>query len=321
MLFFGSVAAVVVLIARRGTRTSWPTLAWLGVFAAIGAYAIRGVAWWPLAPCRHRRHAPDGARARPERAARTRRSSGASTWSWPGRSSSRVALLPVWRPVDPDLQAPAGVVGNAPPGITAVLREIAGPGDRVFNPQTWGSWFEFALPDAPGRHRLADRALPGRGLGRLRRRHRGARRLGGPADELGRDDRRRRRRTRTRSPTGSRAGWARLYDDADGVSGAEPVAPGLTRPPEQGGRSGPRQAGPAVSAAYRPLAGEGGPEWPSSRPPLLRWCRRHARDRLDRARPGRGAARPLARSAVAAALSHDVNSARLRSRSRRPAGE
>ena len=27
----------------------WPTLAFLGVFFLIGAYALRGVAWWPLA--------------------------------------------------------------------------------------------------------------------------------------------------------------------------------------------------------------------------------------------------------------------------------
>ena len=49
ILFFGSAAAIVVLLARRGDRTAWPTLAWLGVFFVIGAFAIRGVAWWPLA--------------------------------------------------------------------------------------------------------------------------------------------------------------------------------------------------------------------------------------------------------------------------------
>ena len=48
LLFFGSVVAVIALMARRGTRTAWPTLAWLGFFFAIGVYAIRGVAWWPL---------------------------------------------------------------------------------------------------------------------------------------------------------------------------------------------------------------------------------------------------------------------------------
>ena len=35
------------------------------------------------------------------------------------------------------------------PGSPAKLREIAKPGDRVFNPQEWGSWFEFTLPDLP----------------------------------------------------------------------------------------------------------------------------------------------------------------------------
>ena len=48
LLFFASVGAVVVLIARAGRRVPWPTLLWLGVFAAIGTIAQRGVAWWPL---------------------------------------------------------------------------------------------------------------------------------------------------------------------------------------------------------------------------------------------------------------------------------
>jgi hypothetical protein len=56
-------------------------------------------------------------------------------------------LLPVWRPIDPGLQAPSGVVGNAPPGITAALREQARAGDRLLNPQPWGSWFEFSFPE------------------------------------------------------------------------------------------------------------------------------------------------------------------------------
>jgi hypothetical protein len=60
-----------------------------------------------------------------------------------------IALLPVWRPTEPGLDAPAGVVGIAPPGITAALRETATAGDRLFNPQPWGSWFEFSLPDLP----------------------------------------------------------------------------------------------------------------------------------------------------------------------------
>ncbi len=58
-----------------------------------------------------------------------------------------IVLLPFWRPVDRRLEAPAGVVGDAPAGITAALRGLARPGDHVLNPQPWGSWFEFALPD------------------------------------------------------------------------------------------------------------------------------------------------------------------------------
>ena len=52
ILFFASVLGVVVLLARRGRPTSWPTLAWLGVFFLVGLYAQRGLAWWPLSRSR-----------------------------------------------------------------------------------------------------------------------------------------------------------------------------------------------------------------------------------------------------------------------------
>jgi hypothetical protein len=150
MLFFGSVLLVVVLIARRGRQTAWSTLLWLGVFVAIGVYAIRGVAWWPLAAVAAiagtllTEPAP-----RPDRPPRTDPPlmRGLNVVVAGAIVAVCVALLPVWRPLDPDLQAPSGVVGHAPPGITAVLRETGRPGDHVLNPQTWGSWFEFELPD------------------------------------------------------------------------------------------------------------------------------------------------------------------------------
>jgi len=149
MLFFASVMAVVILIARRGSVTPWPTLLWLGVFAAIGAFAIRGVAWWPLAavPAVAGTLLTDATVAREPRpdppAVRRLNAVIAGALVLVG-----VALLPLWRPIDPGLGAPAGVVGNAPPGITAALRDTIRAGDRIFNPQPWGSWFEFALPDA-----------------------------------------------------------------------------------------------------------------------------------------------------------------------------
>ena len=132
--------------------TPWPTLAWLAVFFLIGVYAIRGVAWWPLgAVAAIAGVLVTGPVVDPERpealgSPLMRRLNlvvaGAII-------VAGVALLPVWRPIEPGLDAPAGVVGMAPPGITSALRATAGPTDRLFNPQPWGSWFEFALPDLP----------------------------------------------------------------------------------------------------------------------------------------------------------------------------
>ncbi|MEA2652898.1 MAG: hypothetical protein QOI37_125 [Chloroflexota bacterium] len=152
ILFFASVLALVALVARRGRQVPWPTLIWLGAFFILGTYAIRGVAWWSMGAIaaiagvvvaepefdRNRPTLPDPPRVRRLNLVLA----GAIVLAG-------VALLPPWRPIDPALGAPAGVVGNAPPGITAELRAMARPTDRLFNPQPWGSWFEFALPDLP----------------------------------------------------------------------------------------------------------------------------------------------------------------------------
>ena len=152
MLFFASAMAVVVLIARRGRTTPWPTLAWLAVFFLIGAYALRGVAWWPLgavaaiAGVLITGPVVDPSRPVPLGSPTLRRLNAVVAIAI---VAVGVVLLPVWRPIEPGLDAPQGVVGIAPPGITADLADRARPGDRVFNPQPWGSWFEFALPDLP----------------------------------------------------------------------------------------------------------------------------------------------------------------------------
>ena len=49
ILFVVSVGRVVGLLVARRRAVRLPMLLWLGVFAAIGLYAIRGVAWWGLA--------------------------------------------------------------------------------------------------------------------------------------------------------------------------------------------------------------------------------------------------------------------------------
>jgi hypothetical protein len=152
ILFFASALAVVVMMARRGRPTPWPTLAWLGFFFTIGLYAIRGVAWWPLGAVAAiagvvvTGPALDPERPTPSGTPLMRRLNlvvaGAIV-------VAGIALVPLWRPSDPALGAPVGVVGNAPPGITVALRQMARPSDRLFEPQPWGSWFEFALPDLP----------------------------------------------------------------------------------------------------------------------------------------------------------------------------
>ncbi len=150
ILFFGSALAVATLIARGGRVVPWPTLLWLAVFLGIGVYAVRGIAWWSLAAVPivaamlPPEPEPTGASARDTKIGRRLNAVVALVVVVAG-----VALLPVWRPTDPATGTPAGLVTDAPPAITAALRAQAKPGDRVFDPQSWGSWFEFALPDLP----------------------------------------------------------------------------------------------------------------------------------------------------------------------------
>jgi hypothetical protein len=146
-LFWGSVVLVglaLVVIARRRRGLRWPALVTLLAFAALGAMAARGIAWWPaiaavtlaglLAP-------PAGGVSRP-----TPRGSALNAFVAVVLVLAGVALLPAWRPIDPGQGAPAGLLTFAPSGVTAALRERAGPSDRVWNPQPWGSWLEFAVP-------------------------------------------------------------------------------------------------------------------------------------------------------------------------------
>jgi hypothetical protein len=152
ILFFLSVAAIVAWIARSGRAVPWPTLAWLGVFAAIGLYAQRGLAWWSLAAAvavlglvpRGAETAETAEAAEPVTPPTLRRLNlvVASALVLAG-----IALLPTWRPSDAGTGVPIGVLTDAPPGVTAALRDVVRPGDHVFNPQPWGSWFELAVPD------------------------------------------------------------------------------------------------------------------------------------------------------------------------------
>jgi hypothetical protein len=146
LLFFASAGAVVAFLARRGRPTPWPTLAWLGVFFVVGAYAERGVAWWPLAATTavigllEPRVQP----ARVESPTFRRANAVVATLI----VVAGIALLPVWRPVDARIGVPTAVLTDAPPGVTEALKSVVEPGDRIFNPQRWGSWIEYAVPGA-----------------------------------------------------------------------------------------------------------------------------------------------------------------------------
>lgn len=147
LLFYASVLGVVALVVRRRSAVDWPMLLWLGVFAGIGVYAVRGIAWWALAAVPVIASlVASGRQAGADRPG-TRGMQRLNTVLASALVLTGIALLPLWRPVDPSTGTPQGLVTDAPPGVTASLRDVARPGDRLFNPQPWGSWVEFALPD------------------------------------------------------------------------------------------------------------------------------------------------------------------------------
>jgi hypothetical protein len=147
----GLIAVLLVALARRGRHVPPTILLWLVPFAGLGAWAVRGLAWWPIVAAatlaRVTRNLPGSAPLHERAGTATMRRLNAVVVG--ALVIACVALLPVWRSEDPGLRAPVGVVGTAPPGITAALRGLLGPGDRLFAPQPWGSWFEFALPATP----------------------------------------------------------------------------------------------------------------------------------------------------------------------------
>jgi hypothetical protein len=146
ILFFGSALLVAVFLRGRGGRAPWPTLLWLGAFFAVGAYAQRGIAWWPFAaaaaivPLLQPR--PQAAKVDPPLIRRL------NTALVVALVAAGIALLPFWRPLDPGTRTPVGLLTDAPSAVTAALRQVVRPGDRIFNAQAWGSWLEYAFPEA-----------------------------------------------------------------------------------------------------------------------------------------------------------------------------
>ena len=176
ILFYPSVIMTVALMVRRRDRLAVPDWILAAAMAFMGAWAVRGVAWWAFAmvfllagvlagermPARER--VPATA-PRPAPAHEAPADHG-GTWSaeaMAGRRARRasrlngatavllgvliLAALPWWRPADP-LTGRVGLLSYAPAGLAAAVASLPDDIDRVLVPQTWGSWFEWAAPDA-----------------------------------------------------------------------------------------------------------------------------------------------------------------------------
>jgi hypothetical protein len=163
-LFYTSLAGalLVLLVAarRQGGLPGWPTLAWLGGLAFLGAYAARGVAWWAfgapvaLAPLlaalgtttraawERLGAEPAAPRAEP-RALRLLNAALAVVLAL-----AVIALQPLWRGGD-SLTGPPGLLSHAPAGLARALAGVADGSDRAVVPQPWGSWFIWAAPGVP----------------------------------------------------------------------------------------------------------------------------------------------------------------------------
>ena len=148
LLFYPSLLATAVLLYRSRRRVSWPTWA-LGVgMAAIGAWAVRGVAWWAIVMVFlvAIALAPDP-RAAEAAASRPRRANALNAAVVAVLGVAIVAALPWWRPSDP-LAGRVGLLSYAPTALALELADVARPGQRVAVPQLWASWLEWAVPDA-----------------------------------------------------------------------------------------------------------------------------------------------------------------------------
>jgi hypothetical protein len=142
-LFFASVAAVGAFLARRGRPAPWPALLSLGVFLLMALLATRNALWWGLAA------APTVAGLLPAPAPHPRPAASGLNTAIAASVTMVMGSLLSLSFVTGSIRSPSENLRQAPLGITTALGEVLRPGDRVFNDQVWGSWFELALPENP----------------------------------------------------------------------------------------------------------------------------------------------------------------------------
>jgi hypothetical protein len=144
LLFFASIFGVVALTARRLRPVPWLPLLTLGLFAALGLLAIRGVVWWAMvAPVVVAWLIRDDAARQP---ARSRPPLHAVVVA--ALLLLVVATLPLARGTDPVAGGP-GVLTYAPERLVAAARGAVPAGTNAFVSQLYASWTEFSAPALP----------------------------------------------------------------------------------------------------------------------------------------------------------------------------
>lgn len=173
-VFYASVLIAVGVLAYRLRTDRWrpspqfvaPSLS-IVVFGVLGVVTGRGLAWWAIAGSVAIVSLQPGLRLAdvrvpglPTLRARTARAASLSEARRSPLSGvvvvvlavAAVALLPLWRPLGA-AGVPAATLSYAPQGIASKLRFIVevgalGKDARIWSPQTWSSWLEFAVPGA-----------------------------------------------------------------------------------------------------------------------------------------------------------------------------
>ena len=150
-LFYASAVGTLLVMGRGSSALRWPDWLWIAAMLVIGVWTVRGLAWWPFGA------AYVVAAVLPVVLASLGRAGAVRSRPRPSPAAAILAIvfglaivaaLPWWRPSDP-LTGRKGLLTYAPSGLAQALAAEVDPGARVFLPQTWASWFEWAAP-APG---------------------------------------------------------------------------------------------------------------------------------------------------------------------------
>ena len=145
-IFFFSALAIVVYLARRGTKTDWLTLAWLGSFFLLGLSAARGEVWWGLV------FPVTMAGLIVEKPISPEDERGSLVMNLLMVSALMVfvvVLSPGFRDrIDPSSGA-TSLVSYAPQRMVEAVHRVAPSDAKLFVTLPYASWFEFTSPANP----------------------------------------------------------------------------------------------------------------------------------------------------------------------------